>query len=111
MEFLASLGNQQGAAERNSMAGTQAAGDARTRALQAMSASQGGYGQVRGQDLNAAQARSQVEQFNAQQRLRKAGALAGAYNDQADRTASMGGGLGTAVGAGLGAYGSKKWGW
>jgi hypothetical protein len=109
-EFLGTLANQQGSAARNSMAGTQAAGDARTRALQAMYQSQAGYGGVRGQDLNAAQAKSQVEQFNAQQRLRKGGMMAGAYSDQADRTASTFGGLGSAVGAGVGAYGSAN-GW
>lgn len=104
-EFLGTLANQQGAATRNSLAGTQAAGDARTRALQSMYQSQAGYGAVRGQDLNSAQARSQVDQFNAQARLRKAAMLASRYDDQADRTGALGAGIGSAIGAGYGAYG------
>lgn len=99
VEFGASLANQQGAATRGSLAGTNAAGDARMRALQAMSGSQQGYGQVRGQDLDVERARKQVEMFNAAQRLKKAGMLSGAYSDRADQTQGMFAGVGKGAGA------------
>jgi hypothetical protein len=97
VELGAALANQQGSAQR--LAGGQAAGDARTRALQAMMNTQQGTGQVRGQDLSAAQARSQVEQFNARQRLDKGAMLAGRYDKQGAQQRNNIAGLGTGVGA------------
>lgn len=99
VEFGAALANQQGAAQRNSMAGTAAAGDARTRALQAMYQTASGSGQARGQDLSAAQAKSQVEQFNARQRLDKARAMAGQYGQQGQQQRGDIAGLGAGAGA------------
>ena len=111
-ELEASLANQQGAAQRNALAGGQAAGDARTRALQAMMNTQTGTGQVRGQDLSAAQARSQVEQFNARQRLSKVGMLAGQQNtmgaQQRNNIAGLGAGAGAIVNYGMDQWGKKK---
>jgi hypothetical protein len=107
VELGASLANQQGAATRNSLAGTQAAGDARTRALQAMYQTQQGTGQVRGEDLNAAQAKSQVEQFNARQRLQKAGMLAGQYGQQNEQQQGNIAGLGAGIGSVL-SYATKQ---
>lgn len=102
VDLAAQLSNQQGAAQRNAMAGAQAAGDASTRAIQALLQSSQIGGNVRGQNMQKAGGLDAMSQFNAAQRLRKAGMMAGAYNDQADRTANMLGGAGTAVGAFLG---------
>jgi hypothetical protein len=99
VELGAALANQQGSAQRNALAGGQAAGDARTRALQAMMQTQTGTGQVRGEDLGAAQARSQVEQFNAQQRLRKGALIAGRNVGDAGQQRNDIAGFGTGVGA------------
>lgn len=71
-EYAAQLANQQGAAQSNAMAGSQAASDARKRALMAMQgAGQLGLG-ARGQQYGEAAARAQskdaIEQFNARQR-------------------------------------------
>lgn len=99
VEFGAALANQQGAAQRNSMAGTAAAGDARTRALQAMYQTASGSGQARGQDLSAAQAKSQVEQFNARQRLQKGLAMTGQGNVDAQQNRQDIAGLGAGAGA------------
>lgn len=105
-EFLGTLANQQGSATRNNLAGTQAAGDARMRALQAMSGTVSGYGQARGQDLDWEKAKRQVEMFNAQQRMRKAGALSDLYGDRRKEVWDMtqGGmkGGGAAIGAAIG---------
>jgi hypothetical protein len=98
-ELAASLANQQGSAQRNALAGGQAAGDARTRALQAMMQTQQGTGQVRGQDLNESQARSQIEQFNARQRLQKAGMVTGQYGQQGQQQRGNIAGLGAGAGA------------
>lgn len=98
VEYLSSLANQQGAASRNNLAGTQAAGDARTRALMAMQGTLSGGGSVRGSDLNYQNSKAAIDQFNAAQRLKKAAMMAGQYSDRADRTSSMGGGLGGAAG-------------
>jgi hypothetical protein len=115
VELMSSLANQQGSAQRNALAGGQAAGDARTRALQAMYQTQQGTGQVRGQDLNAAQARSQVEQFNARQRFAKAGAIAGRNIGEAQTQANTIAGLGTGAGAIIDYAAKPKakggWGW
>jgi hypothetical protein len=114
-EFLGTLANQQGSAVRGSLAGTQAAGDARTRALQAMYQSQAGYGGVRGQDLNAAQAKSQVDQFNAQQRLRKGAMMAGKSSDIGGQNRNDTAGGFEALGALTNLAAKKKeqggWGW
>lgn len=68
--LAAQLANQQGAANRNNMAGTQVAGDARTRALQGLYQSGQMGSQIRGQE-------DAFEQFNARQRLGKAQAAMG----------------------------------
>lgn len=107
-EIAAQLANQQGAANRNAMAGAQSAADARQRAIAALQGSASIAGGVRGQD-------SALAQFNASQRLRKAGMMAGAYGDSAaaaDRAGDQSrfdfGQLGGMLGAGLSGLSSKK---
>lgn len=106
-DIAAQLANQQGAANRNSMAGTRAAGDARSRAIQALMGSANLAGNVRGQD-------SALAQFNASQRLRKAGMQAGAYGEAAGAADARGarsrfdyGQIGGFAGAGLSGLSSK----
>lgn len=77
VEIASQLANQQGAANRNSSAGTAAAADARTRAIQALMGSASIAGNVRGQD-------SSLAQFNAAQRLRQAGGVADQYGQNAN---------------------------
>jgi len=109
-ELAAALTNQQGAAERNSAAGTRAAADARARALQAMTQSGQLAGAVRGQDFGETTTRAGAvddrNRFNATQRLQRAGMRANALTNNAvsyDASAARSGGLGAGVGAGLGA--------
>lgn len=99
VEFLGSLANQQGAATRNALSGVQAAGDARTRALQAMSGAAGIGGNVRASDARKFEAANELQRFNRQQQERKAALLAGQYGAQADRDARMGAGIGSGIGA------------
>lgn len=70
MELQAQLAAQQGAADRNAMAGTQAAAEARRRAMQALVAAGGQASQARGQDFGEqaakAQARDAISRFNAE---------------------------------------------
>lgn len=99
VEFLGTLANQQGAATRNASAGVQAAGDARTRAMQAMYQSANGYGDVRGQDLARENAKKQLDMFNANQRTKKAAMLTGQYNAGADQQRNNIAGLGEGIGA------------
>lgn len=99
VEFLGTLANQQGAAQRNALAGVNAAGDARTRAMQAMYQAANGYGDVRGQDLAREQAKKQLDMFNAAQRTKKAAMLAGQYGDQAQQQRNNIAGLGEGLGA------------
>lgn len=108
VDIAAQLANQQGAANRNAMAGTQAAGDARTRAIQSLMGSAGIAGNVRGQD-------SALSQFNASQRLRKAGMMSGVETSNAAAADQRGadqrfdfGQLGGFLGAGLSGLSSKK---
>jgi hypothetical protein len=115
-ELAAQIANQQGGAQRNAQAGTRAAADARTRALEAMKAAGGLASNVRGQDLQRAGALDEVARFNAAQRTRQAGMLADAYTGsavQSDRQADQSrfdfGQLGQVAGAGLAGYfGQKK---
>src|SRR5512147_1933207 len=110
--FAAQLGNQQGAANRNARAGAQAAGDARTRALQALSGTVEAAGGIRGQDYQKASALDAVERFNAAQRTAKTGMLANTYTGNAatydqqsaadqERGRAMGAGVGRALGGWL----------
>jgi hypothetical protein len=99
-ELAAQLQNQQGGADRNAHAATRAAGDASIRALEAMRSAGGLGGQIRGQE-------DAFAEFNAAQRLRKAGMTAGAYGndaaaagDEAARQGNLWAGIGTGVGAG-----------
>lgn len=108
VEIAAQLANQQGAANRNAASGTRAAADARTRAIGALQSSADIAGGVRGQD-------SALAQFNAAQRLRKAGMQAGVYGDAAasqDAGAAAQradwGNIGGFLGAGLSGLSSKK---
>lgn len=107
------IANQQGAADRNSAAGTQAAADARTRALQAMSGASQMAGATRGQDYQKAGALDAIERFNAGQRLQKGGMIASTYTGQAgaydrqaededERKRAQGAGIGGVIG-GVGA--------
>ena len=108
VEIMSQLANQQGAANRNRMAGTRVAADARTRAINALMGSANLAGDVRGQD-------SALAQFNASQRLRKAGMQAGAYGDVAGAEDAAGarrrsdfGNMGGFLGAGLSGLSSKR---
>jgi hypothetical protein len=75
-QLAAQLAAQQGGANRNAMAGTQAAADARSRAIQGLTGSaQVGQGIKAGEDA--------FEQFNARQRLSRAGMLSDAQNAEA----------------------------
>jgi hypothetical protein len=100
------LAAQQGGAQANKMGGLQAASDARARAMQAMMGAGQMGGQIQGQNLQAAQAKDAVSQFNANQRLRKAGAISGAYGqkdkDEEDMYAGIGSGVGSAAGYAIG---------
>jgi hypothetical protein len=92
-ELMAQLQGGQTAATANSMAGAQAASDARTRALQAMAMGGQMAGNVRGQDYsvaaNKAQAQDAINRFNAQNRVN-------AYQTSFDqRLAKAGGQVGT----------------
>lgn len=107
-EIAAQLANQQGAANRNAMAGAQTAADSRRRAIQALMGSANLAGNVRGQD-------SALAQFNAAQRLRQAQAAAGQYGQNANAADASGqqsrfdfGQLGGFMGAGLSGLSSKK---
>ena len=88
LEYAAQLQNQQGAAQRNSQAGMDAAADAQQRALQALA--QGGVlaGNVRGQDYqqqsDRARAQDIINAHNAANRQ-------GVYSRNADRTQSAAG--------------------
>lgn len=108
-ELAAELENQQGAADRNAAVGTQAAADARKRALAAISESGQMAGAVRGQDWGEASQRAAaqdaINKFNASQRLQRAGMVgnirigkAGQYDKQAAATMGMARGAGAAVG-------------
>lgn len=104
-ELAAQLATQQGGANRERMAGVQAAGDARTRAVNALLASTSAAGNLRGQEMNKAGGLDAVSRFNAAQRMRKGEAVAGGYGDIANaddrgaqRTANMGGGFGAGLG-------------
>lgn len=99
VEFLGTLANQQGAAQRNALSGVQAAGDARTRALQSMYQASSGYGDVRGQDLSRESAKKQLDMFNANQRVKKAAMMTGQYNGQADQQRNDIAGMGEGIGA------------
>lgn len=105
-QLAAQLANQQGAANRNNMAGTQVAGDARTRALQGLYQSANIGGQIRGQE-------DAFEQFNARQRLSKAQAMLGgatsAYGVKQDEDERRRQDLGNS--AGMLGYGGAKAGW
>lgn len=106
VEIAAQLANQQGGANRNAMAGTQAAADARTRAINALMGSANIAGNVRGED-------SSIAQFNAAQRLRKAGMRAGVEQGNLDYARSGPnrfdyGQMGGMMGAGVDALSSKR---
>lgn len=111
-ELAARFAAQQGGANAAAMAGTQAAGDANMRALQALQGAGGLAGNARaqtwGERSDKAGAQDAMARFNAQQRLQKGGMMYGAYNSQAQNTASMGAGLGGAVGGVVSMFGDKK---
>lgn len=102
-EFVARLQGAQGYQNQARMAGTRAAGDASTRALQALSESGRMAGTARGQDwgerTDVAGARDTMARFNAGQRVKKAGMEADLYGEEAQRKRDMGLGLGKGVGA------------
>lgn len=104
-ELAAQLTSQQSGANRNRMAGVEAAGDARSRAINALLSSTGAAANLRGQEFQKAGGLDAVSKFNAAQRLRKGEAAAGLYGDIANagdragqRAGNVGGGLGAAVG-------------
>lgn len=110
--LAAQLANQQGAAQRNAMQGTQQVADSRARAMQAMAGAGGLAGQIRGQQFgeqsNIASAKDLINKFNAGQRLGKSQAILGGqqslgntYNAQGEAKKKEATGMGEALG-GLG---------
>ncbi len=119
-ELAAALQNQQGSADRSALAGTQAAADARSRALQAMAQSGDLAGGIRGQEFGEkaqqASARDARERFNASQRLTRAGMSANvrtgnaaAYDRAGQRDDQFASGLSSALGQ-FGGYGASLFG-
>lgn len=108
-ELASQLAGEQSDATANAAASSQAAAEASQRALQAIS----GYGttaaNVRGQDWGEAAQRAKAQdamsQFNAGQRVQKAGMDVGFQQQEAQRKRDEGGGIGSFIGAGLGALG------
>lgn len=94
-ELAAALQNQQASADRSAATGTQAAADARQRALQAMSASGQMAGSVRGQDFGEASTKAAAKdaraRFNASQRLTRAGMTANVRTGNANAYDRRGG--------------------
>lgn len=88
LALRAAAGQQ--SANANAMAGVQAAGDARTRALQALASGAGLAGQVRGADYaqaaDRAGARDRVAEYNARNRQGVQGRNADRANDAQQRT-------------------------
>jgi hypothetical protein len=70
MELLAALQSSQAATDRQSQAGLDVAGTAQQRALQALMQSGELAGNVRGQDVNIAQGKDAITQFNTTNGLR-----------------------------------------
>lgn len=130
LEFAAQLQAQQGAANRNSLSGMQAASDARRRALQSLQAGGQMAGQLESDDFAQqaakAQAHDRIAQFNEEARMRGAGMRndmrqqqfgnqmdindrrtdaryqrAGSAGRRADRKRAVGGGVGQAAGYGI----------
>lgn len=66
LEFASKMANQQAAAERQNMAGSQFASDAARRALEANIQGSNVAGQMYGQQARAADARDMLSRFNAQ---------------------------------------------
>ncbi|MEI6478606.1 MAG: hypothetical protein WCO52_06520 [bacterium] len=107
--LAAQMAGQQGAANRNAMAGTQQVADARQRALQSMmgAGQLGGQisGQQFGQQSDIAKAKDAISSFNAGQRLNKAQGVNTAYtgmgdlyNKQGQQKAADAAALGSALG-------------
>lgn len=135
-ELAASLQAQQSGADRAAYSSTQAAGDARARALQALAQGGGMAAQAEGQDFDrasrVAESQDRIAQFNAGQAERakyynaglqqqefdnrlgvadrryqaKMGEAAN-YGSKADRKRRMVGGIAQGVGYGVGAYGQS----
>jgi hypothetical protein len=102
-ELAARLASDQGATEAAHAAGATQAGLAQQRALEALK----GWSGMAGQRAGAA---DQIAEFNARQRLGKAGMLTGAYGNLSDYYAqqeakkrAMGAGVGSGVGQAAGA--------
>lgn len=102
-ELVSRLSAGQGNANQARMAGTQAAADANTRALEAMRSSGLMASNARGQDWgersDVAGARDAMSRFNAGQRTTKAAMEAGLYGEDAQRKRDLGFGLGQGAGA------------
>lgn len=109
-ELAAQLANEQGAANRTSMAGTQAAGNASQRALQAIAMRGQMAGNIRGQDFGNAAAKAGAQdamsKFNAGQRVTKAGMQTGTLWDQGQndqrRWTQLGNDAGNSLATGFG---------
>jgi len=88
------LAAQQGTAQTNAMAGTQAAADARKRAMNAMAGAgeMGGKMEAQqfGEQAQAAQAQDAINAFNAGQRLKQATGVAGLGQKTGDIYAQQG---------------------
>jgi uncharacterized protein YcfJ len=89
-ELASKLTAQQGQANRASATGGQAASDARTRALQAIQASGTQAGQIGQSDLSNQQAKNQIAEFNAAQRLNQGEATSPGYGKIADIAIAQG---------------------
>jgi hypothetical protein len=106
-ELVSRMQGAQGYANQARAAGTQAAGDANARALQAIAQQGSMAGSARGQDwgerTDVAGARDAMNQFNAGQRTTKAAMLSGVYGEDAQRSRDFGYGVAQTGGAAAGA--------
>lgn len=83
-ELAAKLQAGQSGANRNAAAGTRVAADSRGRAINALLSSADTAGTLRSGDFQKAGGMDAMSQFNASQRLRKGGMMAGAETNYAD---------------------------
>lgn len=98
------MASQQAGAQQNYLSGLQTAGDARKRALAAMSGAGNLGGQMEaqqfGEQAQAAQAQDAINRFNAGQRLSKASNVGQMYGGMGNMSAGMYGKLGEGLASG-----------
>jgi hypothetical protein len=115
VDLAAQLANQQGAAQRNAVAGSNFAGAAAQRGLESLKGSAAIAGDVRGQEMTKGSALDRFNMAEADRRLQKAGLMAGASGNAANgqdaerqKETNALAGLGTAIGGVSTLLGKKK---